>query len=312
MRIAVTGASGFIGRNLVAHLTARGDEVVPIRRPFDATRLAAELRGAAAAVHLAGLVSAVRENEFVEANVDSTRIVAQAARDAGVRLVHLSSLAAAGPAAATTPRSEGDPPRPITAYGRSKLAGERTLHETPGLRWIALRPGVVYGPHDRALLPLFRMAARGFLPLVGRAGAAYTLIHVTDLMRAIVPAIETDLAGEPIFIGHPSPAGPLAIVDAIRAAVAPHARTIRVPMVATRLAAAAGEIAQRVTGRPAPINRSRYRELAAEGFVCRVDRMRERLGVVAGIGLHEGIARTADWYRGAGWLAEGSGPRAQG
>jgi nucleoside-diphosphate-sugar epimerase len=302
VKIAVTGASGFIGQHVVGDLVARGDEVVPIRRPFERGVLAGQLAGATAVVHLAGLIAAPRERDFVAANVDATRIVAQAAGDARVRMVHISSLAAGGPAPASAPRSETDPPHPITPYGRSKLAGERVLAETPGLRWMALRPGVVYGPRDRALFALFRMAARGVLPVVGRSGAAYTFIHVADLVRTIAAAIPPDVDGEAIFVGHPVPVTPRALVDGIRAAVAPGARVVHVPMALTRVAALAGEIAQRAAGRPMLINASRYRELAAEGFVCRVDRMRDRLGVVAQIDLEEGLKQTGDWYRREGWL----------
>ena len=302
MKIAVTGASGFIGQHVVADLAARGDQVVAIRRRFEPRAVAEQLAGAAAVVHLAGLISAARERDFVAANVDATRIIAQAARDARVRMVHISSLAAAGPAPASAPRSEADPPQPLTPYGRSKLAGERVLAETTGLRWIALRPGVVYGPRDRALFALFRMAARGVLPVVGRSGAAYTFIHVADLVRTIAAAIPPDVDGEAIFVGHPVPVTPRALVDGIRAAVAPGARVVYVPMALTRVAALAGEIAQRAAGRPMLINASRYRELAAEGFVCRVDRMRDRLGVVAQIDLEEGLKQTGDWYRREGWL----------
>jgi len=300
--IAVTGASGFIGHHLVAHLSARGDRVVPVPRPFEAGALERLFRGAAAVVHLAGLVAAADERDFVAANVDATRVVAHAAREAQVRLVHVSSLAAAGPAPPTAPRSEDDPPRPITAYGRSKLAGEGVLLDADGLQWIALRPGVVYGPGDRAMLPLFRMATRGMLPLVGRAGAAYTVIHVADMVRAIAAAIDAGVSGEAIFVGHATPATPSAIVDGIRAAVAPRARVVRVPMPLTRLAAVAGELVQRVGGRPTLISESRYRELEAEGFVCCVDRLRERLGIVAEIGLHDGLERTGAWYRQQGWI----------
>jgi nucleoside-diphosphate-sugar epimerase len=302
VRIAVTGASGFIGQHLVAYLRGRGDEVVPIRRPFDPQALVDRFLGTDAVVHLAGLVAAASERDFVAANVDGTRVVATAARDADVRFVQMSSLAAMGPAPASMPRSEDDPPAPITAYGRSKLAGERALLDLAGLRWVVLRPGIVYGPRDRAMLPLFRMAARGFLPLVGRAGAAYTAVHVADLVRAIAAAIDATVIGEAIFVGHAAPATPRAIVDGIRAAVAPQARIVRIPMALTRIAAAGGELAQRASGRPTLINLSRYRELGAEGFVCRVDRMRERLGVEAEIGLRDGLAATGEWYRREKWL----------
>jgi nucleoside-diphosphate-sugar epimerase len=302
VKIAVTGASGFIGQHVVADFAARGEQVIPIRRPFEPRVLAGQFAGAAAVVHLAGLISAPGERDFIAANVDATRIVAEAARDARVRMVHISSLAAGGPAPAGAPRSENDPPHPITPYGRSKLAGERVLAETTGLRWIVLRPGVVYGPRDRALFALFRMAMRGVVPVVGRSGAAYTFIHVADVVRTIAAAIPAGVDGDAIFVGHPKAVTPRALVDGIRAAVAPGARAVRVPMPLTRVAALAGEIAQRATGRPVLINESRYRELAAEGFVCRVDRMRDRLGVVAEIDLEDGLKTTGEWYRRAGWL----------
>src|SRR5262249_14420031 len=154
--------------HVVTALGARGDAVAPIARPFDRATLAQAFRGTDVVVHLAGVVSAVRETVFVSANVDATRVVASAARDAGTRLVHISSLAAAGPAAPSAPRSEDDVPSPITAYGRTKLEGERVIQGMTDLRWTILRPGVVYGPGDRAVTPLFQYGRLRVLPLVGR------------------------------------------------------------------------------------------------------------------------------------------------
>lgn len=302
MKVAVTGASGFIGRQVVAALGARGDEVVAIRRPFERATLVDAFRGARAVVHLAGVVSTLRQKEYFTANVEGTRAVAEAARDAGVRMVHISSLAAAGPAPASAPRSEDDPPNPITPYGRSKLEGERVLRGLPGLRWVALRPGIVYGPHDRALLPMFRMATRGFLPLVGRADAAYMLIPVSDVVRTIAAAIASDVESEAIFVGHARPATTREIVEGVQSALGSHARIVRVPMPLTRAAAIAGDLVGALRGKPSVINTRRYVELAAEGFVCRVDRLRDRLGIVPQIDLQEGLARTAEWYKREGWV----------
>jgi len=284
-RVAITGSHGFIGTNLRAALAARGDEVVAIARPFDSARIAADLRGADAIVHLAGLVSAPREDDFVEANVDATRAVADGARRAGVRMIHISSLAAGGPAPVSAPRSEDDPPAPITPYGRSKLQGERVVAATAGLRWTILRPTVVYGPRDRAMLALFRFAAAGLMPLVGRSTAAYTFVHVDDLVRAVDRAIDADLHGETMFVAHERPASARALLEAIAAAVGARASIVTVPMPFLRAAAAAGDVVERLLGRRVLLDSSRYRELVADGFVCRVDRLRERLGIVAEIGL---------------------------
>jgi nucleoside-diphosphate-sugar epimerase len=302
LRVAVTGSSGFIGRHVVDALGERGDEIVAIRRPFEHASIVDALRGARAVVHLAGVVSTLQHQEYFTANVEGTRAVAEAARAARVRMVHISSLAAGGPAPASAPRSEDDPPNPITPYGLSKLESERVLGGMSGLRWIALRPGIVYGARDRALFPLFRMATHGFLPLVGRADAAYMLIHVSDVVRTITAAIDSDVEREAIFVGHPRPATTREMIEGVQSALGTSARIMRVPMALTRVAALAGDLAGAIRGKPSVINTRRYRELAAEGFVCRVDRLRDRLGIVAQIDLGEGLARTAAWYRREGWI----------
>lgn len=301
-RVAITGASGFIGRHVADYLEARGTEIVAVRRPFEQHALTAAMRRADAVVHLAGVVSALRDREYHEANVDGTRVVAEAARTAGVPLVNISSLAAAGPASPHSPRDEDDPPAPINAYGRSKLAGERAIALVEGLRWTTLRPGVVYGPRDRALLPLFQVAARGLMPLVGRLDAAYTFIHVHDLVRTIAAAIDSPASGETIFAGHPCPVTTREILEGVRAAAGARATIVRIPMLLTRAAAIAGDVAGMLRGKPSVINGRRYAELASEGFVCRVDRMRDRLGIVAEMGLREGLADAYAWYTKEGWL----------
>jgi nucleoside-diphosphate-sugar epimerase len=152
------------------------------------------------------------------------------------------------------------------------------------------------------MLPLFRMASRGILPLVGRPDASYTFVHVSDVVQAIEAAIGARAPGGVCFVGHPRPVTAREILEAIRAAVGRPARVIQVPNALAAVAAAACDIAGRVRGRPLPLNRWRYFELSAEGFVCRVDRLRERLGVVAAIDLATGLQETAEWYRREGWL----------
>jgi nucleoside-diphosphate-sugar epimerase len=306
MRVAVTGAGGFIGSHLLAALAARGDEPVRIARPFDLDALSGLFKNVDAIVHLAGVVSAVHRQDFFTANVDATAVIAAAARTASAPLVHISSLAAAGPAAASAPRSENDASQPITAYGESKLEGERVVRSNAGLRWIILRPGVVYGPGDRALLPLFRYARLGMLPLVGNDETAYTFIYIDDTVRAILAAVD-DLrqesrAGETIFLGHARPVGTRRLLETIRTTLGSSAPLVRVPRPLTRVAAAFGDAAGLLTGRPATINSRRFVEIYSQGFVCRVDRLRERLGIEAAVDLPEGLARSARWYREQGWL----------
>jgi nucleoside-diphosphate-sugar epimerase len=316
--VAVTGATGFIGRHLTAHLAGRGVQVRAIVRPdstsaippdvevvragLDAGPLSDAFAGVDAVVHLAGVVSAVDAATYAAVNADGTRAVAIAARTAGAHLVHISSLAAAGPAHARAPRSEDDEPAPLTPYGVSKLTSEQFVRAVPALRWTILRPGVVYGPGDRAVLPLFRMATGRIAPLVGRPDAAYTFVYVSDVVRTIVAALERTCAGATCFVGHPDPVTPRRLLETIQEVTGRRGMLMPLPMSVTWLAAELCDALGRATGRPMLINRWRYAELSAPGFACRVDRMRDALGVTAAVDLASGIAMTAEWYRQQGWL----------
>jgi nucleoside-diphosphate-sugar epimerase len=318
MTVAVTGATGFIGRHVTADLIARGIDVravvrpesqnhvdgraAVVRAPLESGPLQSAFAGVDAVVHLAGVVNSIDETVYTTVNVDGTRAVALAAAAVGAHLVHVSSLAAAGPAPASAPRSEDDAPSPRTPYGRSKLDGERIVTATAGLSWTILRPGVVYGPGDRALLPLFKCAEVGLLPLVGRRDAGYMFVHVQDVVRTIAAALAAGGDGQIMFVGHPRPATPLDVLEAIRLAVGRSAVVIRIPQALTRLASTACDLIAPALGRPLPLNRWRWVELSAEGFSCRVDRLREHLGIVAAITLREGFAQTAGWYRQEGWI----------
>jgi dihydroflavonol-4-reductase len=317
-RVAVTGANGFIGRHLTAELARQGIEVRALQRrdateplppnitvyktSLERSALSEVFRGVDCVVHLAGRVGGVRARDFVTSNVEGTREVAEAARRCDVRLVHVSSLAAAGPSTSGALRSEDDPPAPITPYGQSKLESERVVASLAGLRWLILRPGVVYGPFDRAMLPLFQYASHGVLPLVGHRSAAYTFIYISDVVRALDAAVRAPIEGDTIFLGHPQPASARAVLEAIRRAVGRSAPIVRVPGPILWLGALAGEIGGRLRGRPLPLNRWRYKELSAPGFTCRVDRLRDRLGIVASVGLEDGLAKTAEWYRKERWI----------
>jgi nucleoside-diphosphate-sugar epimerase len=310
--IAVTGATGFIGRHLAARLAARGDRVRAIvrpdsprpapsgvdvvRAPLTAEALRPAFDGCDAVVHLAGVVTAPTEADYVAVNVDATRGVADAANRAGAWLVHVSSLAAAGPAPAAHPRVEDDPPRPITTYGITKLAGERAVAATAGLRWTTLRPGVVYGDGDRALAPLVALARSPIVPLVGRPDAAYTFVHVDDMIDATVAALARREDRLVCFVGHAEPVRPRQMFEELQAAGGRRGALVRIPAPVVWTAANVCDAVGRLVGRTMPIDRRRYSELYAEGFVCRVDRLRERLGVVAAIGLRDGLRKSAAWY----------------
>ncbi len=82
----------------------------------------------------------------------------------------------------------------LSWYAASKRAGEALLAQRPDLDWVILRPPAVYGPGDREMLPVFQAMARGIAPVPGAATARISLIHVTDLVTAVIACLASGAA----------------------------------------------------------------------------------------------------------------------
>lgn len=316
--LSLTGATGFVGRHVaeafvrdgwaVRAIVRRGNRkplprgVEAVEADLQGAHLGEAIRGTDLVIHSAALIRARDEAAFRAVNVEGTRVVAAAAAAAGVRMILISSQAAGGQGTPDAPRREDDPPAPVNAYGRSKLASEVVMRGTDGLAWTVLRPCAVYGPYDRGFLPLFRMARRGLFLVPSSPSTSFTLIHVSDLVRAVRLAAESTAAvGETCFIGHPVPHTGDDLLRAIAAAEGRPCRPVRVPAPLIAAAARLGDLAWRVGVQPM-VDSGRLVELRAQGFVCAVDRARTVLGFTAAIDLDEGIAATARWYRAEGWI----------
>jgi nucleoside-diphosphate-sugar epimerase len=216
--------------------------------------------------------------------------------------LYVSSQAAAGVGTASKPASEDGPAVPVTEYGRSKLAAEQIVKESASLPWTIVRPASVYGSRDRQFLPLFRLAARGLFPLMTEPSAAYTLLHVEDLVRAIVlAATDTRAAAQTFFVGHRDVATPDALWRALAGAFDRAYRPRRIPWPVMQGLASVGELWW-MLGRQPLIDRARLTELRAPGFVCLSEHIRRTLGFEAAVGLEEGVRGTARWYRENGWV----------
>jgi dihydroflavonol-4-reductase len=317
-RVAITGATGFLGWHLIERFQREGWEVRAIVRPgnrkplpagaevvevsLDAGDLEAAFRGTSTIVHAAGLIRARHPDEFQHVNVDGTKRVVEAANHSASHLIFISSQAAIGPGTLARPAREDDEPRPISAYGRSKLAAERVVQSTSRIPWTIVRPPAVYGPRDRGFLPLFRLAARGTFLMIADPSMSFTFVAVEDLVRGIVLAASNEAAAnQTFFIGHPTPSTGEDLMRLLAASFSRRYRPVRVPRAAILLAGLVGDVAWKFGAEPI-LDSDRVSELQAPGYVCAVDHVREQIGFTAAVTLGEGITRTAAWYREEGWI----------
>jgi nucleoside-diphosphate-sugar epimerase len=315
--VSITGATGFVGWHVAETCLRAGWDVHAIvrrgnRKPVPAgvavveadlttESLAAACAGTGVLVHSAALIRARDEATFNAVNVGGTRAAVAAATRAGAHLILISSQAAGGEGTPDAPRREDDPPSPVNAYGRSKLAAEAVVRSAHDLAWTILRPCAVYGPRDHGFLPLFRMARRGLFLVPSSETTSFTLLSVTDLARAVLLAADAQAGtGETLFVGHPVPRTGDEVLRAIAASEGRTFRPIRVPAPVFTAAAALGDLAWTFGVKPM-VDSGRLVELRAKGFVCSVERIRRVLGFEAEIPLATGIAQTAHWYREQRW-----------
>lgn len=269
----------------------------------DVDSLRRALGDAQVVVHLAAATRALSAEAFQLVNATGTERLLEAMEAEGGRrrMVYLSSLAAVGPTRGRPVRPD-DEPMPLTAYGRSKLAGERAALDRPGVDVAVLRPPAVYGPRDRDLLPFFRMARHHVLPTAGAPNRPMQLIYAADLAEGILAAAERDAATGVFHVAEPRAYPWSEVLRLVTEAVASRAWVVRVPDGVVRWAGALSEGLARATGRAVIFDRDKARELLAPGWTCETESARLGFGFESSTALADGLKQTAGWYRMNGWL----------
>lgn len=192
MRVAVTGASGFIGQALCAALAAARHQPIPC-----SVRGEISLAGADAVVHLAGIAhrQGVAADDYRRVNVEITRAVGRAAAALGIRMIHFSSVKVHGDES-TAPLTERSPFAPGDEYARSKVRAEEALAALAGLDLAVLRPPLVYGPGVKANFRALVVAVSSGLPLpLGRIENRRSLVYAGNLCDAVLRLLQTPRGG---------------------------------------------------------------------------------------------------------------------
>jgi nucleoside-diphosphate-sugar epimerase len=269
--------------------------------------------------HVAGLTCAFRPQQLMKVNREGTARLAQACaqRTTPPTLVLMSSLAAAGPAPADCPVQETDPPRPVSHYGRSKRAGEQAAAAWAGqVPLTIVRPGIVFGPRNRELLPIFRSVYRlGVHAVPGIRALPVSLIYVDDLVEITRRAAQhgqrvtpeqgdDDYSGQGYYFAC-SPEqityGELGQMVG-RALGRDRVVAVRLPAPLPWLGAAANQLVARLRGKPDTFNLDKIREARAGSWLGTAETVRQQLGFQPPRSLDDRMTETAQWYLQSGWL----------
>jgi uncharacterized protein YbjT (DUF2867 family) len=308
--VAVTGATGFLGRHLVRALAQDGwtprvlvrrDPIHPLWRDLEVEVVAGDLKtpgaldrlckGAEVVIHVAGLIKATTLDGFNVVNRDGARAAALAAQAAGARFILVSSLAAREPQ--------------LSNYAASKRAGEDVVRKISPSALI-VRPPAIYGPGDTETLGLFQIAAQSPVLPVLSPMTRIAMIHVQDAAAKLVAFCRRPVSGL-VEISDVRRDGYTwtEIMSGAAAVMGANPRLIRLPDGALRVAGTLADAWSRASNTPSVFGSGKVRELLHADWTLSSAPMSE--GVPSAFGLIDGFANTVDWYRTEGWLPKNIG-----
>ena len=307
--VAVTGATGFLGRRLVKVLAEQGWTVrILARRDIadpawtglephlvigdlaSAPALSALCDGAEVVVHVAGLIKARDRAAFDRANVEGARRVALAAKAAGARLILVSSLAAREPQ--------------LSDYAASKRGGEDAAREIFGGDLTIIRPPAIYGPGDWETFRLFKMALGGaFLPVLDPK-ARMAWIHADDAAAQIAHLVKMPRPGLlSLSDDRPEGYGWVELMQAASKAVGTSPRLIRIPAWTIKALANLSKWASIASGIDSILTPGKARELLHGNWALSSNDPIPDFPAVR-YSLEAGFAQSVRWYRSEGWLKD--------
>ncbi len=303
MTIALTGATGFVGKTALDEAVRREEPVHALTRRTQAPRthvdwvegdlsnpaaLATMCHQADAVIHVAGLTNTPDPAEFEDANVGGTeRLIAAAKEQKVKRFVFVSSLSAREPG--------------LSAYGASKAKAE-SLVEASGLDWTIVRPPGVYGPHDIDYFEMFRSAKFGLVPLP--PGGASSIIHVEDLARLLLDLVDASpaLVRRRVFEPDDGREGGWSHKELAKAIGKAVGRRVYAPHLPRSVLELAAKADRALRSENARLTADRVGYMTHPNWVARSSHKVPEAVWSPRIAGEDGLRATARWYQEQGWL----------
>jgi nucleoside-diphosphate-sugar epimerase len=306
LRIALTGATGFVGKSLVPKLLAAGHQVKALVRDparaklptaietiqgalADETALQRLVQDVDVVLHMAGAVSGLAADDFMKANFHGTNATALAAKQNGIkRFIYVSSVAATQPQ--------------LGPYGRSKANAEQSLKVIfQDSQLLILRPSAVYGPHDTATLPLLQALMSNTAIIPGTRTNRFGMIHVEDLANILIDAATGSATGtfelDDTEGGHVWPD----LIALTQKHFGTPTRQLYIPRSAAMLLGYAGDMLAMVHGKPSMVRSYQIRQLYHDNWTCAAPGWPRSTAIA----LKDGLPETIRWYQSQGLLPMG-------
>ena len=329
MKVLITGGTGFIGSRLALHSLQKGHSVTIIGQENNAVesqnRCLIEAQGGQTAIcsvtdrekifdvikdadvvyHLAAAQheANVPDKTFWDVNVNGTRNVIEASLDARVkRFVHGSTIGVYGTSLEGR-LDELSPVKPDNIYGITKLEAENLVRSfREKLPVVVIRISETYGPGDHRLLKLFKAIKKNAFCLIGNGQNVHQLIYIGDLIDGLNRAASIEEAVGKVFVFSGKDALTTSrIVEIIAAELGRKVPRLGLPLPPFVALAAVMEAICRPLGIQPPLHRRRM-DFFKKSFQFSQQQSREIMGFMPRVSFAEGVAETAKWYRGAGYL----------
>lgn len=324
--VLVTGGTGFTGTYLLKALARTGCSLRVIAREssdrsafesmdidwhigdvYNADVVERAMHGVNYVFHVAAAYrdAKIDDDVYFKVHVESTRLLAQAAIKCPslIRFVHVSTVGVLGhidspPADEKTPYNPGD------VYQSTKAEAEQYILDIADQNNVpvtVVRPAAIYGPGDRRLLKLFKIAKLPVIPLIGYSRGLYHLIHVEDLVRFLMfVAVSPEAEGRVFICGSENPSSIKGMISEIADFLGRTARFVRIPAWPVFLLGDLCELVCKPFNIEPPIYRRRIAFFTKDRAFS-TDQMRS-IGFKPRISDHDGLRNLCQWYQDQGWL----------
>ena len=294
MRVAVTGATGFVGRNLVDRLLQDSHEVTIVaNRRSGANLFSDRVKYARASVHnaldlqdafcdsqavfhLVGIIAETRKNTFKTTVEQGTKNVISACRQNNIEtIIYLSALG-------TSEDAE-------SKYFKTKWAAEQSVKNS-GLNWTIFRPSIIYGRSDGFLTMMSKIIKLSpFVPIFGDGKYRLQPVYIGDLVEAMAKSLTNkECQGETIEIGGAEPLEYVEIINSIKKALKKKRMNLFIPMAVIKPVAV---LLEKIL-KPAPLTTDQLIMLE-KGSVCDLSKMK-RLFEIEPVGFDEGLKKVLE------------------